>query len=160
MFYKPDECGLDFSGVPILSSAARFVLARLVFFFIIVFASSSRFFSVLHPFFPISFLLTRNFFKIMQIRHPCHYFFALPRREANFCTNRSALKINVGWRHFILREKRSITAPSYLGIERLSRMLLPQVLRSSSRFMRWPWDKEPLWFSHCTRVLIPIQRKR
>lgn len=126
MFYKPDECGLDFSGVPILFSAARFVLARLVFFFIIVFASSSRFFFVLHPFFPVSFLLTRNSFKIMQIRHPCHYFFALPRREANFCTNRSALKINVGWRHFILREKRSIAAPSYLGIERLSRTLLPR----------------------------------
>lgn len=71
------------------------------------------------------FLPTRNSFKIMQIRHPCHYFLAPPRREANFCTNRSALKINVGWRHFIPREKRSIATPSYLGIERLSRTLLP-----------------------------------
>lgn len=46
MFYKPDECGLDFSGVPPIplafSRVARFVPARLVFFFIIV-LSFSRF---------------------------------------------------------------------------------------------------------------------
>lgn len=74
---------------------------------------------------PVFFLPTWNSFKIMQIRYPCHYFLA-PRREANFCTNRSALKINVGWRHFILKEKRSIATPSYLAIERPSRTLLPR----------------------------------
>lgn len=122
VFYKPDECGLDFSGVPILFSAARFVPARLVFFFIIVFASSLalRLLRLRLPppplFFLVFFLPARNSFKIMQIRHPCHYFLAPTRREANFCTNRSAPKINVGWRYFILREKRSIAAPSYTNI--------------------------------------------
>lgn len=38
VFYKPDECGLDFSGVPHPPRVARFVLAGLVFFFIVVFA--------------------------------------------------------------------------------------------------------------------------
>lgn len=113
VFYKPDECGLDFSGVPHPLRVARFVLAGLVFFFIVVLASSLSFsaslslsLSFLRLFFLFFFFLpTRNSFKIMQIRHPCHYFLAPPRREANFCTNLSALKINVGWRHFILKEK-------------------------------------------------------
>lgn len=79
VFYKPDECGLDFSGVPHLPRVARFVPARLVFFFIIVYAAPLR---LLPPrllprlFLVFLFLPTRNSFKIMQIRHPRHYFLA------------------------------------------------------------------------------------
>lgn len=148
MFYKPDKCGLDFSGVPILFSAARFVLARLVFFFIIVFASSLPA--------PPSSLSSPSSSPSSSYRHGtpsrlCRsdilatIFLPLPRREANFCTNRSALKINVGWRHFILREKRSIAARSHLGIERLSRTLLPGRFTIVQQIYASPWDKEPPW---------------
>lgn len=49
VFYKPDECGLDFSGVPHPPRVARFVLAGLVFFFIVVFAFSLSFSSSSSP---------------------------------------------------------------------------------------------------------------
>lgn len=106
---------------------------------------------------PVFFLPTRNSFKIMQIRYPCHYFLALPRREANFCTNRSALKINVGWRHFILREKTIDRLPVVFSYWTTIENAFTRIPRSSSRFMHGR-DKEPPWFQDCTRVLIPIQR--
>lgn len=68
VFYKPDECGLDFSGVPHPLRVARFVLAGLVFFFIVVFASSlslSASFSLLSSSF-LSLLLLLTDAKLLQ----------------------------------------------------------------------------------------------
>jgi len=116
--------------------------------------SPSFFFILLPSFFPVFFLPSRNSFKIMQIQHPCHYFLALPRREANFCTNRSAPKINVGWRHFILKtiDPRPIVFRYWTTIENA----FTRVLRSSSRFMRGHGIKN--FGFHVALVLISIQR--
>lgn len=106
----------------------------------------------------VFFLPTRNSFKIMQIRHPCHYFLAPPRREANFCTNLSALKINVGWRHFILKKKtidrRPIVFRYWTAIEKT---LYPGSLRTSGRFIRVHRMKNNLWFRSST--LYPVTTK-
>lgn len=160
MFYKPDECGLDFSGVsrflasPVLSLyvwssllyhrplpspfSLRPLFPRLLF----LLPFPLRFPPAPSRALPLPLSLLTDTELLRDYADPTFlppFSCAVPAREANFCINRSAPKINVGWRerHFISRRRSDRSpVPSYLDIGTAIESAFIRILRSSGKFIR------------------------